>query len=829
VNAQRVDHLPTPDLSRAFDYGRLCARCKVPVDRHRVEHAYVPVPRTDVERYERAGKVFGLHNDHDELCGFYIREQDRLCGLPQAQHLVRKSKKKPQRTYIGIDGEGVGRDPHRYVMLCAADHRIIRKHIPIPKPRRLFIEAEQGLSSEECLRFVLSLPKAARLFMFGFGYDLTKWLADLPDEALYALNNPLLRTPPATEDNPYPKPDPVPWKAPSGEIYYLNLLQTRFTVFVKREHKTEEGKTVRYRRSRIVWDILRFFNTGFAQTIEDWDVGLPKVRRKIAEMKKKRGGREWSWDEREEIRSYCMDECHLLARLAKKNIKVHKEAGIPLKSFFGAGSSAAAMLKKLDVTRTITLDPTRFVRGKPTADRSRFARELSYHIMQGFTGGRFENAVCGAVQGPVYNHDISSAYAYQLTFLPCLEHGGWSLTNDRDRMLAAKHALVHYRLGQAPKDLTWGPFPFREPDGTIVYAKESGGGWVWRAEYLAGERLCKHVDFVEAYVLESECECQPFAEIPRYYNLRLRLGKEGAGLAIKTSLASVYGKLAQNVGMHPFQCWVWAGMTTSGTRAQLLDAIAAHRDPRNVLGLATDGFLSLEHLELGPPRNTGTGKAQRPHAEIAADKANGRPCPRCGTVGCIYAHKPLGGWETKVSRSGVFFAGLGRTWDLDKHGADLAGSLKSIRARGIGRNTLAQHVLEIRQAWAAGHLGITIPGKGPTEEQDHVRFRGMRSSVRRTSHSTYYRVGEYGEWVPTDIKVSFDPLPKRLWPGGTLARSPRSNSGNNDFVRLHLRGARGESLPYLPTSLSPEAIAMKAAAVLQSEQPDPEDLGDFDD
>ena len=48
-------------------------------------------------------------------------------------------------------------------------------------------------------------------------------------------------------------------------------------------------------------------------------------------------------------------------------------------------------------------------------------------------------------------------------------------------------------------------------------------------------------------------------------------------------------KLAQSLGKHPpFQCWIWASMITSGTRAQMLDMLALHKDWRNLLAIATD-------------------------------------------------------------------------------------------------------------------------------------------------------------------------------------------------------------------------------------------------
>src|ERR1700690_3870559 len=96
--------------------------------------------------------------------------------------------------YIGIDGEGTtehhGPWPgkHRYTMLCAADEY----------GRRYSVENENGLSTIECLEFILSLPSAkgkiqSKVFAYSFGYDLTKILEDVDDCTLYKLVRPELR------------------------------------------------------------------------------------------------------------------------------------------------------------------------------------------------------------------------------------------------------------------------------------------------------------------------------------------------------------------------------------------------------------------------------------------------------------------------------------------------------------------------------------------------------------------------------------------------------------------------------------------------------------
>src|SRR5690606_27094330 len=115
----------------------------------------------------------------------------------------------------------------------------------------------------------------------------------------------------------------------------------------------------------------------------------------------------------------------------------------------------------------------------------------------------------------------------------CLDCGKWAWTNDRNRIDDAQLALVKYKLGAPPKRMIWGPFPFRLDSGAIVFPSTCGGGWIWKNEYLEGEKLFPHVEFHGAYIYRTQCNHQPFKEIAPYYVYRLKIGKEGPGIVVK--------------------------------------------------------------------------------------------------------------------------------------------------------------------------------------------------------------------------------------------------------------------------------------------------------
>lgn len=702
--------------------------------------------------------------------------------------------------FAGVDGEGKGRNPHLYVMLCAADEF---------GNNRFSVEDQNGLATSRCLDFLLELPSSMKCFAFSFNYDLTKILADVPDDALYRLVRPEMRQrPPGSKVT---SPFPVKWTDPkTDKTYYLNLQGTKFSVGV--DFVSRKGK--RGRRTRIVWDTFKFYQSKFTAALRDWRVATAETCNnnkpclskecpvcEIEIMKDKRS--EFDKLNDDAIRDYCFSECMYLGQLARKLVNAHADAGLELKNFYGAGSSASAMLEIMGIKEKR--------REPPDA--------MKEAVCSAFFGGRFEHSVIGPIEGPVYSFDISSAYPYQCCFLPCLEHGTWTKTKSRNDMLKARAALVQYRLEKPKEKLPWAPFPYRDTDGCITFPDRSGGGWVWRDEYLSGEKLFPYAKFSKAWILNSTCKCRPFKQISNWYMNRLRLGKEGAGIALKLGCNSCYGKLAQSVGgTPPFQSWIWAGMITSGCRAQILDMMALHEDLSNLLSIATDGIYTREDLKTPAPKDTGTMNARRSMAETEAAKKKGEKCSSCGAIGCDLAHKPLGGWERKVVKKGVFFARPGIYFPLNPTQEEL----KAVRARGIGRAAMFEAWRAMTDAFAEGKEQIHI------ENDKLERFCGMKSQISisgaNTPKPTFKRSTNYGRWVPRPTDLSLNPMPKRE---DKIIRPPGADYG---ILSVRAMDPKIASTPYTRAigERSPDALLLKTAELEAMEQPDGGDLEEND-
>lgn len=737
----RVEHLYQGD-------GDYCLRCDKPPHNHRA-------PRTRVD----------------------IRYRDERVYHPRPSKPV---------LYVGIDGEGLGRENHCYTLLAASDET---------GENTWSIEDRSGLTTLQVLEFLTSFPENVKLFSYGFNYDLTKMLEWLPDPVLYRLFRPEMRQRFGKDAVKGPRHEP--W----GE-YRLNMQGTKFSV----RHNSQKRMTV-------IWDIIRFFQSKFTTALTDWKIGLKSEIEEMTRMKDQRSILDQkSW---QEVIDYNLSECRFMATLARKLTEAHVAAEIPLKNYYGAGSSATSMLTKWNVKQYMQEPP----------------EEMRTAIAIAFSGGRFDNSMVGMVRGKVRGRDISAAYPYQIAQLPCLVHGRWERIVSRNRMLKARLALVRYTLRDSvsvnTKRQGWGPFPFRTYDGSICYPAVSGGGWVWKQEFLEGERLFPNVEFKEAWVFWSECNHQPFVEMPNVYRERCRIGKEGPGIALKLGGNSCAGKTVQSVGSGPFKNWVWGGNINSGTRAQVLTCLGLHKDWLNMLMVATDGFLSLEDIDCPIPNDTGT-------FQVSECKAHKRTCDICPPS--MQTFKPLGGWEKKDSDRGIFIARAGVYFPLDPSVNDI----QTVRGRGVGRGVILENwrkIIDRFEEWDKKPVPCTYKRKDydmdgwPIVHVANVsRFCGAKSSITRKLVDGKWQYNRangnhmqaepaYGQWVTREVAMSFNPRPKR-----------ESHSIGEDGRSLELRKLPENvmSAPYDKAIISEEARILMLMALEANEQPDA-DLAHYED
>lgn len=448
---------------------------------------------------------------------------------------------KDNRFIICVDGEGETIDAdgtHIYTLLAACDtdgsyfDKIDHQLAP--------------LSTDRCLWFLFDLPQSAIKVSFYFKYDVNMILKDLPVRYLRILH----------------EKKHVWWKGWS--LTYIPGKQ--FTITRK---DADGGK-----QSSTIWDMFGFFQKSFVKTIDEWQVGTPEERALITEMKLKRST--FIKEDPEKIAEYCKLECRLGAETFRKVLDHAKLLHLKLRRYDGAGSVATAMFRKHDVQNYIH------------QVRNRLPDDV---IKCGYHGGRFDFAAFGEC-GTAIERDINSAYPYQALHLPCLSCGSWEYRSDYDGGSPWAIWDVSWDIDQYA---LWSPFPYRSNRGQKYL--RNGSGWYWANEVREAIALYPSTIQVRGgFVYTTDCIHRPFEFIREYYSARQELVAQGnlAEMIIKLGLNSLYGKLAQSVGrfqkVPKTQCFIWAGMITSGTRGMLLRAI---RDaPGEALLLATDAVIT---------------------------------------------------------------------------------------------------------------------------------------------------------------------------------------------------------------------------------------------
>ncbi len=663
---------------------------------------------------------------------------------------------------IGIDGEGQGRKNadgtggHVYNYVAAADEN--------GRVWEVGSDPNKPVSTEDFLNFILDLPVKSLTFFFAGLYDLAKGLQDLPDALLFLLFREDRRAKIFQgDDGPEVRYRPIRWRG-----FRINYMHRRFSV--------EKGK-----RRKVVWDIFAFFQSKFTKACVDWGVGGKAEIEAMERMKERRG----SFDAQsfEEIKAYCQKECHFLANLGRQLLTAHLDAGFELESYFGAGSTASALMKKNGVRE--------FIGAVPDA--------MKEPIACAFFGGRFENSFIGEIRRPVWNADIGSAYPYAATFMPCLIHGRWKFRKSglEREIERARLALIQWHLprlslsaGGSDRLSSWGPLPVRKANGTIAFPLGASSGWTWKEEFLAARNLRPDVIATGAWLYTSDCQCQPFGFLPGVYLERLRLGEDASGLVMKSGSNSIFGKTVQSVGIEPpFQCWVWGSNITSTCRAQLLTGMSLAPSLTDVIMLATDGLWSTVKIDLPEPRDTGTNEAKT----ITKGRKG-----------------PLGGWDVKVYERGVFAARPGIYFPLDP----TAGDLEKVRARGLGRRVLYEQHRVVQDAFRTGQdsvcLGAAYSDVATRETRPaNQRFVGAKTGMSFTPGKGVRRDPNYGEWVDWTTDVTFDPKPKR-----ERIREDGSLKCWDWF--------EAPSLPYEKALKDPESALLELAAIIAEEQPNAE-------
>lgn len=584
-----------------------------------------------------------------------------------------------------IDGEGKTRPDgsHDYTLLAAS------------WPDGKHAISGSSLDTRECLDFLLDLPERHTYVIYGGSYDFNMMLSKMPLEAIDRLLD-------------------------TGQVYWSNY---RIRWIERKFLNVKRGK-----RSVTVYDVLANFQTSFVKACSAWQVGTPTELDLVAAMKEQRG--DFNNVDDAAIDAYCYLECDLLRQLCRKLFDAIIETPYRPNAVYGPGALAAAAFRHHGVKRRMNDLPPE-------------VEELTHYA---YFGGRFDCSAFGWFQDAI-QYDIKSAYPDQIRYLPCLAHATWRHDTPGLDGLYPEHFGMYHVEWNVGEDAVWPPFPHRDASGNVFYPYK-GAGWYHGEEIRAAIEMygADRIRVIEGWAVVPGCEHKPFDFVDNLFEIRKRLPYE-QGIVFKLILNSLYGKLAQQVGGKDgkpptFQCFYWAGAITSGTRAKILRALV--QSPREILGIATDGIVSLRELDLDIGDNL--GEWERKQLESYAQISNG-----------VYDAVTIDG--SRVERSRGFNRG---TLDWEHVRSDF------VKSRGTGK-----HVFRAKSRF--------------------VTLREARLHLDRRSVQC--------RWIEQDRTLSF--WPSRRWPEHFDKRGPAMRLAPlapDDY------GGEHESRPFRVKARSQEVI-----------------------
>lgn len=483
--------------------------------------------------------------------------------------------------FIAIDGEGITLEDntHIYNLLGASD--------------TTYIYNENGCRTMQCFDYLLGLSEKhpdATFVSFYFSYDVNMILGNVHMSYIKQL---------AKTDKVYLfHPDK---EKHLGEVWKVEYLPRKFFKLChgKRIIDDKGKKKIFVDKAITVWDVFGFFQSSFVNALKQFNIGTPEEIAELSGMKNKRA--DFDTESIDNVIKYNQNECRLLVDAMNKLNDALITAGIPIKSWHGAGAIAGELMRKNNVKTHI----------KSCTDL------FKTPVLSAYFGGRIQSLIIGEYNNKMYSHDIISAYPSTIQDLPSLKnhreiytknynpdlpytiwHVKWDLQNPK-KPIEEKYYNPVYKSDDIQSPII-APFPFRDDKGSIFYPLK-GEGYYWNREVKAAiDMYGDNIKVIEGFQFEINNTDKPFDFVPELFEKRKQFKKAGnhAQIAIKLGLNSLYGKTAQGKGfggrIPAYQSYIWAGLITSETRAKLLEL--AKISPKDIIAFATDGVLSRTQL-----------------------------------------------------------------------------------------------------------------------------------------------------------------------------------------------------------------------------------------
>jgi len=486
-------------------------------------------------------------------------------------------------------------------------------------------------------------------------------------------------------------------------------------------------------------DMFGFFQCSFVKALY---ANIPD-HPLMAEIEKIEAGKEarknFTYAQIDYITSYWETEIQLGAALAENLRDKLYAVDLKITRWHGPGALANHVYKLNGIISHKALTP------EPVREAARY----------GYAGGRFELYRLGrhtGGTGGVYGIDINSAYPAAISKLPSLSEGEWKHVLDPASI--AEFGIYRVRLkgfgGPVKKP---SPLFHRDHAHNISYPWIVEG-WYWTPEIrLILPIRGRGVEIIEGYEYTG-FHTRPFGFVEEMFYERkaLKARGDGAQMALKLALNSLYGKMAQRVGWErngrppTWHQLEWAGYVTSATRARLYSVIA--RIPwDDLIAVETDGiYTTANPATLGIEHSGDLGKWEITQYE-----------------------------ELMYVQSGVYFA---------KHGDEWEGKYRGLDNGTLNEKLVADYLRRLKPNPTEGEPWDSITG--PT-----TRFIGYKAALHREEHGMGPMKSHHCVWETT---------PREITPGevGKRGHSPKlcaaCRAGANAYEMPHDLVIRSRSI-----------------------------------
>lgn len=468
-----------------------------------------------------------------------------------------------QRPFIAWDGEGINRQgegkPQSYVLFGCSTGDVIT--------------SDTHLHTFDILDFIIDVgvrnPGAFHVG-FAFSYDgnmIVKSLHPRSLERLHKKNKVTL--------------------ARNGFKYHIQFIPGKWFSVSRLGPKYDRKKNPHDRVSVRINDLFGFFTCSFVAAYEKLVGPVPRT---VVEGKRNRG----DFADLTYIQEYWSAEIECLRELADVLRRRLYGAGFRITAWHGPGALASYALRQHNMQQHKGVSPP----------------EVREAAKYGYAGGRFEMFKLGRTLGPIYSIDINSAYPYGISRLPSLSCGRWIRRKEgSENTRIARFGI--YRIRLLPR--TNGTFLPKQP-GPLFHRDKVGNisypwildGWYWspEVENIVRSLPPEQYSIVDGWeYVDWQQAGPPFSWIDDMYEKRREWKAAGIAseYALKTCMASIYGKLAQRVGWNEdtrtAPTWhqlEWAGWVTSHTRAMLWSVM--QRIPfSQLVAVETDGLYTTMH------------------------------------------------------------------------------------------------------------------------------------------------------------------------------------------------------------------------------------------